>query len=290
MNDQSRNLREPEDDEDPLDTPRRRRFSGGVMGGAARRRLKSLSFNRIFPNMLTVLALCAGLTAIRYGFNGQWDRAAAAIVVAAMLDGVDGRVARMLRSTTKFGAELDSLADAISFGVGPALLMYLWVMKDAGSLGWALCLLHAVCAVLRLARFNTMIEVELPAWAHNYFTGVPSPGGAGIAILPLIAWLHSGAEVFTSPVLVGAFLLTSSLLMISQVPVYSGKRLRLKPQWVIPLMGVIAAIAAFLVTDPWLTLSIIGVAYLALVPISYVSFRRLKKNAETAPPAPVSTP
>lgn len=289
MNEQSRSLREPDDDEDPLDTPRRRRFGGGVMGGAARRRLKSLSFNRIFPNVLTVLALCAGLTAIRYGFNGQWDRAAAAIVVAAMLDGVDGRVARMLRSMTKFGAELDSLADAISFGVGPALLMYLWVMKDAGSLGWALCLLHAVCAVLRLARFNTMIEVELPAWAHNYFTGVPSPGGAGIAILPLIAWLHSGAEVFTSPVLVGAFLLTSSLLMISQVPVYSGKRMRLKPQWVIPLMGVVAAIAAFLVTDPWLTLSVIGVAYLALVPISYVSFRRLKRTAEAAPPVPAPT-
>ena len=286
MNDQSRSLREPEDDDDPLDMPRRRRFGGGVMGSAARRRLKSLSFNRIFPNMLTLLALCAGLTAIRYGFNGQWDRAAAAVVLAAMLDGVDGRVARMLRGTTKFGAELDSLADAISFGVAPALLMYLWVMHDAGSLGWAACLLHAVCCVLRLARFNTMIDVELPSWAHNYFTGVPSPGGAGIAILPLIAWLHAGNEVFQSPVVVGAFLLMSSIMMVSQVPVFSGKRLRLKPQWVIPMMSVLGAFAAFLVTDPWLTLSLVGVVYILFIPISFWSFRRLKRSAEATPPAP----
>ena len=152
-------------DDDPLDVPRRKRFGRGVMGSAARRRLKSLSFNRIFPNILTLLALCAGLTAIRYGINTQWDRAAGALVLAAMLDGVDGRVARMLRATTKFGAELDSLADAVNFGVAPAMLMYLWVMHDAGGIGWALCLLHAVCCVLRLARFNTMVgQPDLPPW------------------------------------------------------------------------------------------------------------------------------
>ena len=289
MNDDSRNLNDQPDDadddtvDDPLDVPRRRRFSGGVMGSAARRRLKSLSFNRIFPNMLTLAALCAGLTAIRYGMNDQWDRAAIAVVLAAMLDGIDGRVARMLRATTKFGAELDSLADAISFGVAPALLMYLWVMHDAGGVGWALCLLHAVCCVLRLARFNTMMgQADLPAWAHNYFTGVPSPGGAGIAILPLILWLYSGSSYVATPVVVGTFLLASSILMVSQIPVYAGKHMRLKPQWVIPLMSLIGAIAAFLVTDPWATLSLIGVIYIASIPLSYMSFRRLQRRDRAA--------
>ncbi len=276
------------DDEDERALRPRRRFGRGVMGSAARRRLKSLSFNRIFPNILTLLALCAGLTAIRYGLNEQWDRAAAALVLAGMLDGVDGRVARMLRGTTKFGAELDSLADAVSFGVAPALLMYLWVMNDAGSVGWALCLLHAVCCVLRLARFNTMVgQPDLPAWAHNYFTGVPSPGGAGIAILPLVLWLYSDAAIFASPVIAGAFLLASSILMVSRVPVYAGKHVRLKPHWVVPLMVLVGAVAAFLVTDPWATLSVVGFAYLFSIPLSAWSFRRLKARAAAEPsPAP----
>jgi CDP-diacylglycerol--serine O-phosphatidyltransferase len=267
-------------DDEGLETPRRRKF-GGVMGGAAQRKLQSFSFNRIFPNMITLMALCAGLTAIRYGINGQWDRAAAAVVIAAMLDGVDGRVARMLRSTTKFGAELDSLADAVSFGVAPALLMYLWVMRDAGSIGWALCLLHAVCCVLRLARFNTMAwQPDLPSWAPNYFTGVPSPGGAGIAILPLFMWLYSDAAFFASPTLAGAFLLASSILMVSHVPVYSGKHMRLKPQLVLPLMIFVGAFAAFLVTDPWATLSVLGLIYLGMIPVSALSFRRLQEKVK----------
>jgi CDP-diacylglycerol--serine O-phosphatidyltransferase len=278
MDDTGRNPNDAEEEVPPA--PRRRRFKGGVMGGAARRRFQSLSFNRIFPNMITLLALCAGLTAIRYGFNGQWDRAAAAIVIAGMLDGVDGRVARMLRGTTKFGAELDSLADAISFGVAPAMLMYLWVMHDAGGIGWALCLLHAVCTVLRLARFNTMVgQPDLPPWAHNYFTGVPSPAGAGIAILPLLCWLYAGANFLTSPIVCGAFLLTSSILMVSRLPVYSGKHVRLKPQWVLPLMVFIGAFAAFLVTDPWAMLSLVGLMYLVTLPLSAVSFRRLQRRA-----------
>ncbi len=265
--------------DDPLDVPRKR-FGRGVMGSAARRRLKSLSFNRSVPNILTLRALCAGLTALRYGITGQWDRAAAALVLAAMLDGVDGRVARMLRATTKFGAELDSLADAVSFGVAPAMLMYLWVMHDAGGIGWALCLLHAVCCVLRLARFNTMVGApDLPPWAHNYFTGVPSPGGAGIAIMPLVMWLYSDENFFHTPIMAGAFLLASSVLMVSRVPVYSGKHMRLKPQWVVPIMIFIGAFAAFAVTDPWATLSLVGGAYILAIPFSAWSFRKLQLRA-----------
>ncbi len=279
-----------EDDDNDLtddDAPRRLRGPLGRARDGAARRLKSLSFNRIFPNVLTMMAACAGLTAIRYAINDQWDRAIIALVAAAMLDGVDGRVARMLRGTTKFGAELDSLADAISFGVAPAMIMYLWAMNAAGSIGWALCLLHAVCCVLRLARFNTMIgEPDLPHWAHNYFTGVPSPFGGGIAVLPLILWLQTGEDFFAKPVVVGAFLLCSSLLMVSQVPVYSGKHMRLKPHWVVPMMVAIGAVTAFLVTEPWATLSILGIGLLGTIPFSVMSFRRLKAGH----PAPASHP
>ena len=275
----------PPDDLDD-DPPRRRLFVGRV-GAGARRRLESLSFNRILPNIITLLAMCAGLTAIRYGIAGQWERAVLAIVLAAMLDGVDGRLARLLRGTSDFGAELDSLADAISFGVAPAMLMYLWVMHDSGGVGWALCLLHAVCAVLRLARFNTMIgAVDLPHWAHNYFTGVPSPAGAGIAILPLIFWLYTESQVFTSPIIVGAFLLASSVLMVSRVPVYSGKHMRLKPQQALVLMVAVIAVVGFLVTDPWPTLSLVGILYIASIPVSALSFRRLKARSAQAPSHP----
>lgn len=254
------------------------------VGAGTAQRLRSLSFNRIFPNMLTLLALSAGLTAIRYAFNGQWERAVLAIVIAAMLDGVDGRVARMLRGTSKFGAELDSLADAISFGVAPALVMYLWSLHDAGGIGWAICLLHAVCAVLRLARFNTMIGQDLPPWAHNYFTGVPSPGGAGIAILPLIFWLMTDQRIFAHPAISGIFLIAAATLMVSSVPVFSGKHVRLKPQLVLPLLVAVGVMAGFLVSEPWATLSFVGLVYIATIPMSVWSYRRLKREAEGATP------
>ncbi|MBD25376.1 MAG: CDP-diacylglycerol O-phosphatidyltransferase [Candidatus Marinimicrobia bacterium] len=249
--------------------------------GRAANRLRSLSFNRILPNVLTLVALCAGLTAIRYGMSEDWGRAVIALVIATTLDGIDGRVARLLRGTTKFGAELDSLGDAISFGVAPAILMYQWVMSGAGSFGWALCLLHAVCCVLRLARFNTMVgQPDLPVWAHNYFTGVPAPGGAGLSIMPLILWLYTGMDVFAEPLVAGAFLLISSILMVSRVPVYSGKHVRLKPFLVLPLMILIGVMAGFLVTDPFATLSFVGAAYLASIMASFWSFRRLQSRAD----------
>lgn len=264
--------------------PRRRRFKVGTG------KLRSLSFNRIFPNMITVLALCAGLTSIRYGFNEQWDRAALAIVVAGMLDGLDGRIARLLRGTSDFGAELDSLADAISFGVAPALVLFLWAMHDAGGVGWAVCLLHAVCTVLRLARFNTMIGQDLPHWAHNYFTGVPSPAGAGIALMPMFFWLLTDERIFQHWAVSGIFLIASALLMVSRVPIYSGKHVRLKPQLVVPLMVGVGVLAGLLWAEPWATLSFLGLVYIALIPMSVWSYRRLKNGdqaaAQAVPPAP----
>lgn len=263
--------------------PARRRFKAR---DRAARRLRSLSFNRIFPNMLTVLALCAGLTSIRYAFNEQWERAVIAIVIAAMLDGVDGRVARLLQGTSRFGAELDSLADAINFGVAPPLVIFLWALHDAAGIGWAVCLLHAICTVLRLARFNTMVGQDLPHWAHNYFTGVPSPGGAGIAIMPLIFWLLTDERIFQHWAVAGIFLIASAILMVSRVPVYSGKHVRLKPHLVVPLMVLVGLLAALLVTEPWATLSFMGLVYIALIPMSVWSYRRLAKSESTAQAAP----
>lgn len=263
--------------------PRRRRFK---VGGA---KLRSLSFNRIFPNMITLLALCAGLTSIRYAFNEQWDRAVLAIVIAGMLDGLDGRIARLLRGTSEFGAELDSLADAISFGVAPALVLFLWSMHDAGGLGWAVCLLHAVCTVLRLARFNTMIGQDLPQWAHNYFTGVPSPGGAGIALMPMFFWLLTDERIFRHWAVAGVFLIAAALLMVSRVPIFSGKHMRLKPQLVVPLMVGVGALAGLLWAEPWVTLSFIGLVYIALIPMSVWSYRRLERR-ETAQAASSPAP
>ncbi|TAL01641.1 MAG: CDP-diacylglycerol--serine O-phosphatidyltransferase [Rhodospirillaceae bacterium] len=263
------------------DTPTPRRVFRAA-GRARRLRIETLSFNRLIPNMLTLLALCAGLSAVRYAIGEHWDRAVIAIAAAAFLDGIDGRIARLLRSTSKFGQELDSLADAISFGVAPAMVMYLWSLQHAAHFGWTLSLLFAVCSVLRLARFNTMVGQDLPHWAHNYFTGMPTPAGAGIAILPLIMWLYTDHDLFRDPVIAGAFVLVVSILMVSRVPTFSGKRMRLKPHWVVPLMIVIGLTGALLVTDTWATLSALGIFYLATIPVSVMSFRKLKAR----PPEP----
>jgi CDP-diacylglycerol--serine O-phosphatidyltransferase len=277
-------LQDPVPLTEETDRPRRRRFK---VPGA---KLRSLSFNRIFPNMITLLALCAGLTSIRYAFNEQWDRAVLAIVIAGMLDGLDGRIARLLRGTSEFGAELDSLADAISFGVAPALVLFLWAMHDAGGLGWAVCLLHAVCTVLRLARFNTMIGQDLPQWAHNYFTGVPSPGGAGIALMPMFFWLLTEERIFRHWAVAGIFLTAAALLMVSRVPIFSGKHMRLKPHLVVPLMVGVGVLAGLLWAEPWATLSFVGLVYIALIPMSVWSYRRLQlretATAQASPPAP----
>jgi CDP-diacylglycerol--serine O-phosphatidyltransferase len=257
--------------------PARTGFGGRFRRGR-RLRPNSLSFNRMFPNIITMMALCAGLTAIRYAMAGKFEQAVTAQIISALLDGVDGRVARLLRATSKFGQELDSLADGISFGVCPALVLYLWTMNSAGSIGWALCLLYAVCCVLRLARFNTMVgQPDLPPWAHNYFTGVPAPAGAGLAIMPMILWLATDNDVFRAPVLQGTVLLVVAMLMVSRLPTFSGKHMRLKPQWVLPLMIAICVTIVFLVSETWKTLSVLGFIYLACIPLAYVSFRKLQR-------------
>lgn len=248
-----------------------------------RPRLRALPINKMIPNMVTLLALAAGLTSIRYGLRGEFERAVVAIILAGVLDGLDGRIARMLRGTTKFGAELDSLSDFLSFGVAPAMLLYLWTMNDAGGAGWALVLLFATCSALRLARFNTMLgEPEPPAWSRNYFVGVPAPAAAFLALLPMMLSFQLGPVVFAQPVLVAVFMVGVGLLMVSRIPTYSFKRVQVPRRMALPLMIVVGLLAAFLVTNPWTTLSVVGLVYLATLPLAWRSYHRLKAKSRLA--------
>ncbi len=243
-------------------------------------RIPSLPINQLIPNVLTLSALCAGLTSIRFGLHGQWEPAVTAILVAGILDGLDGRIARLLHGTSKFGAELDSLSDFVSFGVAPAIVLYFWTMQTIGGLGWALVLLFSVCCALRLARFNTMIGApDLPPYAYNFFTGVPAPAAAGLVLLPMIISFQFGGGLFDRPVVAAVFLLGVAFLMVSRVPTFSFKRVRIPNGWVLPMLLLVGLFAAALVSAPWLTLTAMGTAYLALIPIGVRAFRRLEAQA-----------
>jgi CDP-diacylglycerol---serine O-phosphatidyltransferase len=260
-------------------------------------RITGLSLNRLIPNVLTLLALCAGLTAIRYAIQGQFQHAVVAIALAAILDGLDGRVARLLQGATKFGAELDSLSDFVCFGVAPALILYHWVMWSAGGIGWAVVMLFTVCCGLRLARFNTMMgQDDLPPYAYNFFTGVPAPAAAGLVLMPLIMSFEVGSGFVDRPFFISIFLIGVSFLMVSKFPTFSAKKLRIPNAYVLPMLLVVGLLAAFLVTEPWLTLTVIDAVYLGMIPLAFKAFKRLKQEAElqspeaSAPPQSPSPP
>jgi len=239
-------------------------------------RLRDQSINRLIPNMLTVLALCAGLTSVRFALMGSWKLAVIAIVVAGVLDGLDGRIARLLNGASKFGAELDSLSDFVSFGVAPALLIYQWQLAGLKGFGWALALLFAVCCALRLARFNTKLDnTDLPAWTGRFFVGVPAPAGAGLALIPIMATFEFGPGYVDHPLVVGAVVLAVALLMVSRIPTYSIKRVRIPHRHVMATLLVVGLLAAMLVSVPWLTLLGVGVVYIASMPLAAVAHRRL---------------
>ena len=251
-----------------------------------RGRLKGQSFNKMIPNILTMLALCAGLTALRFGLEEKWEEAVLSLVVAAVLDALDGRVARLLRGTSKFGAELDSLSDFIGFGVAPALLLYLWTMKDAGPVGWVLVLLFGICCALRLARFNTNIDgPELPAWAKNFFTGIPAPAGGGLVLLPLILSFQVDSPFVRDPLFVGLNIVVVAFLLVSRLPTFSFKNFRVSQRFVLPTMLLVGLVAAFSVSAPWLTLTIILGLYIMSLPFAPRAFRKLEREAAKLAPA-----
>ncbi|HLI21157.1 MAG TPA: CDP-diacylglycerol--serine O-phosphatidyltransferase [Stellaceae bacterium] len=242
--------------------------------------IRGFSFNKMIPNILTLLALCAGMTAIRFALEEHFREAVIAIIVAGVLDGIDGRIARLLKGTSEFGAELDSLSDFVSFGVAPALVMYLWTLQSFSSLGWVVALLFAVCCALRLARFNTQIGADLPPYAYNFFTGVPAPAGAGLAIIPLLLDFEFGWAGFRNPVFGAVVLAGTAALMVSRVPTFSGKRFHLPREWVLPLLLIIGGLAALATTEPWGTLLLIGVIYLGSIPLSIRAYNKLRHAAD----------
>ncbi len=244
-----------------------------------RRSLKGLSFNRILPNILTLLALCAGMTAIKFGFQDRWQAAAAAIAAAAILDALDGRVARLLKGSSKFGAELDSLSDFISFGVAPAIMLYLWALQGAGRFAWILALLFAACCALRLARFNTMLDdPDAPAWKANFFTGVPAPAGAGLVLLPMVISFQIGDEIVRSVEVVSLTMIVVATLLVSRVPTLSFKRLKISREWHMPTMIIAVLIIAGIFTVPWFALTAILVLYLLTFPVALMKHAKLSRD------------
>jgi len=258
---------------DPAPPPRRRRF-------------KPIPVRTLLPNLITLLALCAGLTAVRMAIENRLDLALAAIVLAATLDGIDGRIARMLKGTSRFGAELDSLADFVNFGVAPALILYFWGLHELKNAGWIAALVFAICAGLRLARFNVMIDdPNQPAWAGNFFTGIPAPAGAITVLLPIYLNFLGVSNGLVTVWLTLFYTLAIALLMVSRLPVFSGKRVgkRVPPDMVLPVFVVVVLFFALLISYPWIVLTIGALAYLGCLPLGWLSYRNYqRKDAEAA--------
>jgi CDP-diacylglycerol--serine O-phosphatidyltransferase len=256
-----------------------------------RPRLRVLPINNLAPNILTTLALCAGLTSLRFALLGRWAPAVLAIVVAAVFDALDGRLARLLKGASKFGAELDSLADFVSFGVAPVVLVYMWSLHSAGNFGWLVVLTFSVCCALRLARFNTAAEdPNRPAWSGDFFTGVPSPAAGGLVMLPLMAYLETGTEFFVSPWVNAPWALLIAFLMVSRVPTWSFKRLRVRRDMVMPVLLLTGLFMAALVLEPWITLLGTGVVYVGMMPFGARAHRQLRRRLTEPLPLDAEAP
>jgi len=250
---------------------------------ARRRRFRAIPVRTLLPNMITLLALCAGLTAIRLAFEERLELALGLIVFAAFLDGIDGRIARMIKGQSRFGAELDSLADFVNFGCAPGLILYLWGLHDLGNVGWIAGMVFAICGALRLARFNVMIDdPNRPLWSGNFFTGVPAPAGALIVMLPIYVNLLGAPKVHATLALLYTLFIAG--LMVSRLPVFSGKRVgkRVPPEAVLPLFVLVVLFFAMLIAYPWWVLSIGTVCYLACLPLGWLSYREHTRKDEMA--------
>jgi CDP-diacylglycerol--serine O-phosphatidyltransferase len=259
-----------------------------------RRRFRPIPVRTLVPNLITLAALCAGLTAIRFAVEGKLDIALGAIVFAAVLDGIDGRIARLLKGTSRFGAELDSLADFVNFGVAPGLILYFWDLHELKSAGWIAAMVFAICAGLRLARFNVMIDdPNRPVWAGNFFTGVPAPAGAITVLLPIyIEFLGLPKLAVVAPVTL-VYTLVIAFLMVSKLPVYSGKKMgtRVPPDMVLPVFVVVVLFFALLLSYPWEVLTLGTLAYLASLPFGWLSYRDYeRRDAEAVAAAAATAP
>lgn len=250
--------------------------------GLDERPARGIPLRALAPNAVTALALCFGLTGVRFAIGGEWEKALGSIIVAGILDGLDGRIARLLRANSRFGAELDSLSDNIAFGTAPALILFLWSLQAAPKFGWIASLALAVCCALRLARFNARIDAgPQPHKEAGFNTGVPAPAGAGLAFVPIYLWLISGEEMLRSWALVMPWTLFIAALMISSVPTFSWTSIRVRRDWRLFGLAGIALLGAALLTVPWITLLAISIVYLAVLPLSIASYGRVKRRRAT---------
>src|SRR5260370_485646 len=250
-----------------------------------RPRFRLIPVRTLLPNLITLLALCAGLTAIRLAVEDKLEWAVAAIVFAALLDGIDGRVARMLKGTSRFGAELDSLADFVNFGVAPALMLYFWGLHELGNAGWIAAMVFAISTGLRLARFNVMIDdPNKPAWAGNFFTGMPAPAGAMTVLLPLYVYFLGMPRAASIAPVTLVYTLAIAFLMVSRLPVFSGKRVgkRIAPDMVLPVFVGVVLFFALLISYPWPVLTVGTVLYLASLPFGSFSYREHQRKDAAA--------
>jgi CDP-diacylglycerol--serine O-phosphatidyltransferase len=269
-----------------------------VKAPARERSRRGIPLRTLVPNAITALALCSGLFGIRYGIVGDWDKAAWAIVLAAFLDMMDGRVARFIHGQSRFGAELDSLSDVTAFGVAPAVILYLWMLSQNGEpihdlwarFGWLLALGHAVCGALRLARFNAAIDAqEQPHKSAGFLTGIPAPAGAGLALLPIFLWLWTGLPLFHEPLLVAPWAALTAILMVSNWATFSWGSLRLRSHVRLGALLVIVLIGGALLTAPWPTLSVAAFLYAACIPVSMLSYAKVRRQrAASRRPDPAS--
>ena len=235
------------------------------------------SARMLLPNMLTLIGVCIGLTSIRFSLNGQFDLAVIAIIFAALIDGLDGRIARLIKGTSKVGKELDSLTDMISFGVAPAFIMYFWKLNSLGRLGWLICLIYVICVALRLARFNVHSNQEA-SWKDNFFEGVPSPAGGILVLTPLVVSMTNFNYIkFDYNIVVPIFFIITSLLLISKFPTYSFKKIVIQRKTTIFLLFGIVLFFGFLLIYPFVALSVGAMIYLLMLPISFLNYQKMKK-------------
>jgi CDP-diacylglycerol--serine O-phosphatidyltransferase len=245
-------------------------------------RIREIPFRMLIPNLITVLAICAGLSGIRLAFEHRFEIAVAMVLVAAFLDGIDGRIARRLKASSKFGAQMDSLADIVNFGAAPSLVLYAYLLDRAGSFGWIAALLFAIAMGLRLARFNVLDEdLDRPAWQADYFVGVPAPAGAVLVLLPVYLGFVGVAPSIAFAFLSSGFTILVALLLVSRLPVYSGKTVgrRIPGDKVMPLILAVVSYVLLLATYPWQTLTASAIAYFIFLPLSAAAYARRARQA-----------
>ena len=246
------------------------------------KKLVWLPISRLFPSMVTIMAICFGLTAIRYALIAKWDLAVAFIVIAGFLDVVDGRLARFLKATSNFGAQLDSLADFVNFGVSPAIVIYLWELNkiETKGLGWALALFYAICSAIRLARFNSdLAEPDRPAWREGFFKGVPAPMGAYLVLLPIMLSFEVDISSYVHPIALGVYMVIIGLLMASKLPTFATKKMSIHKEYISFVLVAAGFLLGVIIMEPWISLSILGVIYVITFPFSYKAFKRMSNKS-----------